>query len=93
MSHPLPLRSIWFSPSTLGPSRTVAHWTFVPLPSRHRAGRVGDALDDVRLRAALGYAHRYPDEVRRQVTANAALTPGALAKEIPPDRLVVARAR
>ncbi len=40
-------------------------------------------LTEPQLRAALGYAVRYPDEIRRRVADNEAWTPERLASELP----------
>lgn len=40
-------------------------------------------LTDLQLRAALGYAALYPEEIRRRIAANEAWTPERLARELP----------
>lgn len=40
-------------------------------------------LTEAQLRAALGYAMLYPDDIRRRIAANDAWTPERLARELP----------
>jgi uncharacterized protein (DUF433 family) len=65
---------------------------FVQDEDLERVRRAFPQLSSAQINAALIYYKRYPDEVRRQVDANAALTAEVLEQRYPgPVRVVTAR--